>query len=134
MRDIWKIIRFTRDLWRYYVAISLFTILIAIVNQLQPLFTKGAIDQITKLSGGHVDVLLVASFAGPIAWFRRRAAAWRAWRERVHARSIEKARERRRRRPDKPVVADAPPWQPPEEPALAALVEKSDEIPICPIE
>src|ERR1035437_2700351 len=66
MRDIWKIIRFTRDLWRYYVAISLFTILIAIVNQLQPLFTKGAIDQITKLSGGHVDVLLVASFAGLI--------------------------------------------------------------------
>lgn len=34
------------------------------MSQLQPLFTKGAIDQITKLtSGGHVDVRLVAIFA-----------------------------------------------------------------------
>jgi len=55
-------------------------------------------------------------FAGPMAWF--------------HAR-----RARRRKRPEKPVVADeAPPWQPPEEPAPAALVEEPEEIPICPIE
>jgi S-DNA-T family DNA segregation ATPase FtsK/SpoIIIE len=77
-------------------------------------------------------------FAGPIAWLRRRAAAWRAWRERVHARSIEKASERQRRRPDKPVAADAPPWQSPQEPAPEALVEEpaeeSQEIPICPID
>jgi len=34
------------------------------MTQLQPLFTKGAIDQITKLlAGGHVDVPLVAIFA-----------------------------------------------------------------------
>jgi ATP-binding cassette subfamily B protein len=34
------------------------------MSQLQPLFTKGAIDQITKLSGGgHVNVKLVALFA-----------------------------------------------------------------------
>ena len=74
-----------------------------------------------------VSVYLVSTFTlarlgewlkGPIGWLERRAAAWRAWRERVHARSIEKARERQRRRPDKPVIADAPPWQPPaEEPA-----------------
>jgi S-DNA-T family DNA segregation ATPase FtsK/SpoIIIE len=91
-----------------------------------------------------VSVYLVSTFtlarlgewlAGPIGWFGRSAAAWRAWRERVHARSIEKARERQRRRPDKPVIADAPPWQPPpEEPAPAQLVEVPDEIPICPIE
>jgi S-DNA-T family DNA segregation ATPase FtsK/SpoIIIE len=62
-------------------------------------------------------------FAGPIGWFRRRAAAWRAW------------RKRQPRRPDKPVAADAPPWQPPPaEPALAVMVEEPDEIPICPIE
>ncbi len=74
-------------------------------------------------------------FAGPIGWFGRRAAAWRAWRERVHARSVEKARERQPRRPDKPVVADAPPWQPPPaEPAPAVMVEEAEEIPICPIE
>jgi S-DNA-T family DNA segregation ATPase FtsK/SpoIIIE len=75
-----------------------------------------------------VSVYLVSTFtlarlgewlAGPTAWFQRRAAAWRA---------------RQRRRPDKPVVADAPPWQPPEEAAPAALAEEPDEIPICPIE
>jgi S-DNA-T family DNA segregation ATPase FtsK/SpoIIIE len=73
-------------------------------------------------------------FAGPIGWLRRRAAAWRAWRERVHARSIEKARERQRRRPEQPAVADAPPWQPAPDPAPDALVEEPQEIPICPIE
>ena len=77
-------------------------------------------------------------FAPPIAWLQRRAAAWRAWRERLQVRSIEKARERQRRRPDKPVVADAPPWQPPPAPAPEALVEapaeRPHEIPICPIE
>jgi len=97
-----------------------------------------------------VSIYLVSTFtlarlgewlAGPIAWFERRAAAWAAWRERVHARSIEKARERRRKRPDKPVVADdAPPWETPAKPAPAALVEpvaaveEPNEIPICPIE
>jgi S-DNA-T family DNA segregation ATPase FtsK/SpoIIIE len=75
-------------------------------------------------------------FAGPIAWSQRRAALWRAWRERAHARSVENARERRRRRPAEPVVADdAPPWQSSEEPPPAAPVkEEPDEIPICPIE
>ena len=78
-----------------------------------------------------VSLYLVSTFtlarlgewlAGPIAWFQRRAAAWRVW------------RKRQRRRPEMPVVADAPPWQPPEEPAPAPLAEEPDEIPICPIE
>ena len=82
-----------------------------------------------------VSVYLVSTFtlarlgewlAGPIAWFQRRAAAWRTWRGQ---------HRRQRRRPAEPVVADdAPPWQPPEEPAPAALVKEPDEIPICPIE
>ncbi len=64
MKDIWRIIRFTRSLWRYYLAVSIFTILLAAMSQLQPLFTKGAIDQITKLTaGGHANVALVAIFA-----------------------------------------------------------------------
>lgn len=63
MSSLWRIIRFTRDLWRYYAGISVFTILLAGISQLQPLFTKGAIDQISKPSGGHVDVKLVALFA-----------------------------------------------------------------------
>jgi len=51
-------------LWRYYAAISIFTILLAAMSQVQPLLTKGAIDQITKiLGGGHANVKLVGVFA-----------------------------------------------------------------------
>jgi len=64
MRQIWRIITFTRELWPYYVAVSVFTILLAGMAQLQPLFTKGAVDQITNLlSGGNANVKLVAIFA-----------------------------------------------------------------------
>ncbi len=64
MKSIWRIIRFTRDLRRYYIGISVFTILLAGMSQLQPLFTKGAIDEITKLSNhGHADISRVAVFA-----------------------------------------------------------------------
>jgi DNA segregation ATPase FtsK/SpoIIIE, S-DNA-T family len=112
-----------------------------------------------------ISVYLVSSFtlakamewfSGPRAWYRRRVAAWRAWRDEVHARALEKARERDRQRREtkqlkirksKAVVAesategaDTPPWEsvarpavleePVEEPAENA--EK--EIPICPVE
>jgi ATP-binding cassette subfamily B protein len=64
MRELWRIVRFTGSLWRYYAAISFFTILLAAMTQLQPLFTKGAIDQITHLlGGGEANVRLVAIFA-----------------------------------------------------------------------
>jgi ATP-binding cassette subfamily B protein len=64
MKQIWRIIRFTGSLWRYYIGVGIFTVLIAGMSQLTPLFTKGAIDQITKLlSGGQADVALVALFA-----------------------------------------------------------------------
>ncbi|MDB5169185.1 MAG: (1--_2) glucan export composite transrane/ATP-binding protein [Candidatus Saccharibacteria bacterium] len=64
MKQIWRVITFTRELWRYYLLVSVFTILLAGMSQLQPLFTKGTIDQITKLShGGHPDITLVAIFA-----------------------------------------------------------------------
>jgi ATP-binding cassette subfamily B protein len=67
MKSLFRIFRFAGSLWRYYLAVSGFTILLAGMSQLQPLFTKGAIDQITKgLSGGHADVALVALFAALI--------------------------------------------------------------------
>jgi S-DNA-T family DNA segregation ATPase FtsK/SpoIIIE len=73
-------------------------------------------------------------FAAPIGWFQRRAQAFRDWRDRLHARSLEKARERAAKRlekteqrrarkkekpgtvvaePGEPVVeaGDAPPWE-----------------------
>lgn len=64
MKHIWRILRFTKELKRYYVAIGLMTILLAAMSQIVPLLTKGAIDQITGgLSGGHANVKLVAFFA-----------------------------------------------------------------------
>ncbi len=64
MKDIVHIIKFTRYLWKYYVLVGVFTIVIAILSQLQPLFTKGAVDQITKiLTGGKISEFLVVLFA-----------------------------------------------------------------------
>jgi ATP-binding cassette subfamily B protein len=64
MKYFWRIFTFAGSLWRYYVAIGAFTILLAAMSQLQPLFTKGAIDQITNLlKGGHANIDLVALFA-----------------------------------------------------------------------
>jgi len=64
MKSLWRIIQFTRQLWPYYISISAFTILLAAMSQLQPLFTKTAIDQISHLlTGGHANVKLVALMA-----------------------------------------------------------------------
>lgn len=64
MAQIWRIITFTKSLWRHYAGISLFTILLAVMTQVQPLLTKGAVDEISKLAtGGDVNVNQVALFA-----------------------------------------------------------------------
>src|SRR5215210_2973146 len=64
MKHIWRIIKFTGSLWRYYVAISVLTILLALMSQLQPILTKAVIDQVTKIvGGGHANVRLVAIYA-----------------------------------------------------------------------
>lgn len=60
MKDIWRIIKFTGSLRKFYVIISVTTVLLAVMTQLQPIFTKFAIDQITKLiGGGKADVAIV---------------------------------------------------------------------------
>lgn len=64
MKHIWRIIHDTRELWHYYILIGVLTVLLAVMSQLVPLFTKGAVDQFTKgFSGGHASVTLVAVFA-----------------------------------------------------------------------
>jgi len=60
MKDIWRIIQFTKELKPYYTAISFFTILLAAMTQLQPLLTKAAIDQ---MQHGNPDVKVVALYA-----------------------------------------------------------------------
>lgn len=67
MKDIWRIIRFTSSLRKFYVLISVSTVLLAVMSQLQPIFTKFAIDQITKLvGGGHADIAIVVWCAAAI--------------------------------------------------------------------
>jgi ATP-binding cassette subfamily B protein len=64
MKSIWRIMRFTGSLWRYYLGVSIFTILVAAMSQFVPLLTKAAIDEIVKLAGGgHADVSKVAVYA-----------------------------------------------------------------------
>ncbi len=111
-----------------------------------------------------VAVYLVSSFTlakamewfeGPRAWFRKRAAAWQAWRDRAHALALEKARERERQRREtkqvrprkakvvladlEPAATNTPPWETAEPaPAIEEAVEPQheveEEIPICPVE
>lgn len=59
MKEIWRIIRVTKSLWRYYSAISVFTILLALLNLLQPLLTGKAIDELGKGSHASVSYLIV---------------------------------------------------------------------------
>lgn len=67
MKQLWRIIRFSKSLWRYYVAIAVLTIVLSLMSQLQPLFVKGVVDQVTKLvGGGHLSMQLVILFAALI--------------------------------------------------------------------
>ncbi|HEX3569158.1 MAG TPA: ABC transporter ATP-binding protein [Candidatus Saccharimonadales bacterium] len=64
MSGIFRIFKFTKVLWPYYAGVSAFAILVAAMSQAQPLLTKPAIDQITKLIGGaHANIKLVAFLA-----------------------------------------------------------------------
>jgi ATP-binding cassette subfamily B protein len=64
MKHLLRIIKFTGTLWRYYVGVSIFTILIAAMTQFVPLLTKATIDQVTGyLSGGKIDVNKIILYA-----------------------------------------------------------------------
>jgi S-DNA-T family DNA segregation ATPase FtsK/SpoIIIE len=127
---------------------------------------------VVTLTAIVISLYLVSTFtlatlagwlAGPAAWFAARGEAWRAWRERVQQRSIEKAREKAaarrvpsRREKEKertqrvaPLPSDVDgraPWETGEhpQPAEYASVEEPsprpgvyatiEEIPICQVE
>src|SRR3989344_5513448 len=66
MKHIWRIITYTRDLWRYYIVISFFTILLSLVSLLQPMLSGWAIDELRKGTGAsvkYVAFIAVAIFA-----------------------------------------------------------------------
>jgi ATP-binding cassette subfamily B protein len=64
MNYIWRIIRFTGSLWRYYAAIGFFTVSTSLMGLLQPLFSGWAIDELHKGTSGSIRY--VAILAGLI--------------------------------------------------------------------
>lgn len=61
MKSIWRIIRFSKQLWPYYVAVSVISILVAVVGLLLPLLSGKAIDAIR--TGGNDQVKTVVILA-----------------------------------------------------------------------
>jgi ATP-binding cassette subfamily B protein len=60
MKSLWRIVRFTRELWPYYTGVALFSVLVAATTQVQPLLTKTIVDEITKLVGEqHVQTTVI---------------------------------------------------------------------------
>lgn len=51
MKAIWRIISFTKQLWPYYAAVSVISVLVAVVGLLVPLLSGQAIDIIQKGAG-----------------------------------------------------------------------------------
>jgi ATP-binding cassette subfamily B protein len=58
MRDIWKIISFSKSLWRYYVAIGIFTIFLSIITLLMPLLTGWAINEMQKGTSANIKYMI----------------------------------------------------------------------------
>ena len=58
MKNIWRIVRFTSQLWPFYAAISAFTVLLALMGVLQPLLTGWAIDQLRHGRQADLEYLI----------------------------------------------------------------------------
>src|SRR5690606_21800654 len=61
MKDIIRILRSARELKRYYIFISIFTVFLSLLTLLQPLLSGWAIDEIRM--GTEADVRYVAMLA-----------------------------------------------------------------------
>lgn len=62
MKQIFKIFRFAKHLWPYYLGVSMGSVALAMLNQLQPILTKNAIDKLPSVVGGQsefVPVLII---------------------------------------------------------------------------
>ncbi len=53
MNQIIKILKFAKHLWPYYVVVSAASVVLALLNQVQPLLTKAAIDRLPDVVGGN---------------------------------------------------------------------------------
>jgi len=53
MKEIWKIIKYSRELWPYYASITGFVVVLSLLNLATPFLTKGLIDGLTSKIGGQ---------------------------------------------------------------------------------
>jgi len=53
MREMLKIIRYSAKLWPYYLSITLFVVVLSVLNLATPFITKGLIDGLTSKYGGQ---------------------------------------------------------------------------------
>jgi ATP-binding cassette subfamily B protein len=51
MKSLWRIVRFTWGLKSFYGGVAVFSVLVAVMTQVQPLLTKTIVDEVTKLVG-----------------------------------------------------------------------------------
>ncbi|MCA9309218.1 ABC transporter ATP-binding protein, partial [Candidatus Saccharibacteria bacterium] len=66
MKAIWRILKYAKHLWPYYVAVSFASVVMALLNQAQPLLTKAAIDRLPSVVGGQDALTPVLVIVGAI--------------------------------------------------------------------
>lgn len=62
MRDLIKIVKYSWDLKQYYLATSIFAVVIAVLNQATPFFLKSVVDGVVKQSQGQPVALTYFSW------------------------------------------------------------------------
>jgi ATP-binding cassette subfamily B protein len=62
MQHIFKILRSTRELWRYYAAVSALSVVIALLTLVFPLLSGWAIDEIRKGTDARVGYMIALAF------------------------------------------------------------------------
>jgi ATP-binding cassette, subfamily B, bacterial len=64
VKPIGRILKFAGHLWPYYVGVSLGSVVMALLNQVQPLLTKMAIDKLPGVVGGSGEMAPVMVIIG----------------------------------------------------------------------
>lgn len=59
MKDIWRIITYSKNLWRYYAAISVFTIVLSLLTLLLPMLSGWAIDEMQKGTSADIRYMVI---------------------------------------------------------------------------
>ena len=55
MKEMWRIVKYSKVLWRYYVGIACFVVVLSVLALATPFLIKGLIDGLTKqLTGTQV--------------------------------------------------------------------------------